>query len=91
MRRHHRRACGLKPHAGDQILFAAVPSTDFGDYPIVITGAPRSARAGHPFKVKVDYVNALGKKVALSGARLTGTDFAAVSNERRRHGHDHPD
>jgi hypothetical protein len=72
-------ACAIKPHAGDQILFAAVASTDFGDYPLLISGAPRSARAGHPFKVKVLYVNALGKKVALSGARVTGTDFAAVS------------
>ena len=72
-------ACGIQLHAGDQILFAAVPSTDFGDYPVVITGAPHSARAGHPFKVKVDYVNALGKKMALNGARVTGTDFAAVS------------
>jgi hypothetical protein len=72
-------ACGIKTHAGGQILFAAVPSTDFGDYPIVITGAPHSAKSGHGFKVKVLYVNALGKKVALSGARLTGTDFAAVA------------
>ena len=72
-------ACTIKPHAGEQILFAAMPVADYGDYPLVITGAPHSAKSGHAFKVKVVYINALGKKVALSGARLTGTDFAAAT------------
>jgi hypothetical protein len=71
--------CGLKPHAGDQILFAAVPSTDFGAFPLLVVGIPHSPRAGHAFTVKVEYVNALGKKLPLSGARLTGKDFAPVA------------
>ena len=69
-------ACAVRPHAGDQILFAAVPTTDSGDYTLVVTGAPKQATAGQAFTVKVDYVNAKGKRVALGGATLSGRDFA---------------
>lgn len=71
--------CTYKPHAGDQILFAAVSTTDTQDYTLVIARAPRTATAGHAFTVKVEYVTAKGKKVPLSGARVSGTDFAAVT------------
>jgi hypothetical protein len=72
-------ACITKPHPGEQIMFAAVPVADAGDYPLVITGVPRSVRAGHAFAVKVAYVDATGKKRALSGARVSGSDFAAAT------------
>jgi hypothetical protein len=74
-------ACAITPHAGDRILFAAVPLKDSADYVVLIKGAPRSARAGHAFKVSVLYVNAKGKKVPLAGARLAGTDFAATATK----------
>ena len=71
--------CAYKPHVGDKILFAAVSTTDTQDYTLVVTRAPHTATAGHAFTVKVDYVDAKGKKVPLSGARVSGTDFAAVT------------
>ena len=67
------------PHRGEVFLFAAVPLADDAAYPLLITGAPTHAQAGKAFKVKVVYVNAKGKKVALGGARLSGSDFAAVT------------
>jgi hypothetical protein len=72
-------ACAVMPHGSDQIMFAAVSAKDYGDYALLITGAPRRAKAGHAFTVKVVYVSATGKKVALGGARLSGKDFAATS------------
>ncbi len=72
-------ACAITPHGSDQIMFAAVSQKDYGDYALLITGAPRRAKAGHAFTVKVVYVSATGKKVALGGARLSGKDFAATS------------
>jgi hypothetical protein len=75
--------CAYKPRAGDQVLFAAVSTTDTQDYTLAIAKAPRTATAGHAFTVKVDYVNAAGKKVPLSGARVSGTDFAAVTTNAK--------
>ena len=72
-------ACSTTPHSGDQLMFAAVPLIDYGAYALVISGAPAHATAGRSFTVKVQYVNAKGKKVALRGARLTGKDFTPVS------------
>ena len=71
--------CAYKPHARDQILFAVVSTTDTQDYTLVIARAPRSATAGHAFTVKVDYINAMGKKIPLRGARVSGSDFAPMT------------
>jgi hypothetical protein len=72
-------ACETKrPHAGEKLLFAAVPLADAAAYPLVISGAPKHATAGQAFKVKVDYVNGKGKMVALGGATLSGKDFTQV-------------
>jgi hypothetical protein len=73
-------ACGITPHRGDQLLFAAVPEADYGDYPLAITGAPRHASVGHAFKVKVLYYNALGKARPLAGAVVTGGGQTAMTN-----------
>lgn len=72
--------CGLKLHAGEQLLFAAVPDSAT-EYPIVITG-PKRATAGHPFELRVLYYNAKGAPKPLAGARVRGAGFTAVSNQQ---------
>lgn len=62
--------CGLKLHGGEQVLFAAVPDKGT-EYPIVLA-APRSAIAGHAFKVKASYYGAKGAATPLAGVSLTG-------------------
>jgi hypothetical protein len=64
-------ACGIKPHGGEQLVFAVVSVNDYGDYLLAITGAPRHATVGHPFTVKVVYYDATGKARALGGATLS--------------------
>lgn len=63
--------CALKPHRGDKLLFAAVPTKATHVYPIAIS-APRHATAHRPFTVKVSYDNARGRSKPLSGARING-------------------
>ena len=72
--------CGLKLHAGEQLLFAAVPDSAT-EYPIVITG-PKRATAGHPFELRVLYYNAKGVPKPLAGARVRGAGFTSVSNQQ---------
>jgi len=72
--------CGLKLHAGEQLLFAAV-SQKGNPFPIVLSG-PSHATAGHPFELKVSYYNAKGKATALAGARVRGAGLNAVSNKQ---------
>jgi hypothetical protein len=60
--------CALKLHAGEQLLFAAVPVKGT-ESPIVITG-PKHATRGHAFKLKVTYVNTKGVAKPLAGATV---------------------
>jgi hypothetical protein len=60
-------ACGIKPHRGDQLLFAAAI---YPEYPIAIE-APKSATVGQKFNVKVVWFNAKGKRAPLAGATLS--------------------
>jgi hypothetical protein len=78
-------ACGVKLHRGEQLLFAVVPTSDAGDFPLAITGAPRSATTGHAFTVTVVYYDAKGKAHPLSGARITGEGVAAVTTDKAGH------
>ena len=70
--------CGLKLHAGEQLLFAAVPDKGT-EYPLVVN-APKHATAGQTFTLKVSYVNAKGKTRPLAGARVTGSGAAGVTS-----------
>jgi hypothetical protein len=62
--------CGIKLHHGDQLLFAAVP-TSATVYPTVLA-APASATVGTPVSVTVDWFNARGKKAPLAHAKVDG-------------------
>jgi hypothetical protein len=59
-------ACGIKLKKGDHLLFAAVSQTGVA-YPTAIR-APRTAKAGRRFNVKVVYFNAKGVAKPLAGA-----------------------
>ena len=74
--------CGIKPHRGEPLLFAAVPLTDYGDYPLAITGAPHSVAVGRSFTVKVVYYDAAGKARAIAGAALTSAGHTVTTNSR---------
>ncbi len=63
-------ACEIALHGGQQLLFAAVPSTG-SEYPLGIE-LPRVATAGRAFDVKVVHYTATGKAVPLAGARVPG-------------------
>ncbi|HEY3947115.1 MAG TPA: prenyltransferase/squalene oxidase repeat-containing protein [Solirubrobacteraceae bacterium] len=72
-------ACQIKLRAGMRLLFAAMPLTGTG-YPLVIK-APRTATAGAPLKVAVDYVNAKGAAKPLAGAIVrTSGGVTATTN-----------
>lgn len=75
-------ACGIKPHRAEQLLFAAVPLTDYGDYPLAITGAPRKVAAGRSFTIKVVYYDATGKARPIAGAALTSAGHTVKTNSR---------
>jgi hypothetical protein len=62
--------CGVHLRHGEQLLFAAVPANGI-EYPLVLT-APRSALVGHPFTVRVTWINAKGKPKPLAGASVGG-------------------
>jgi Domain of unknown function (DUF4430) len=59
-------ACEIQLHPGDQLLFAAVGSSDKG-YPLAIK-APSRVKKGHTFKATVVYYDAKGQARALAGA-----------------------
>jgi hypothetical protein len=61
-------ACGVTPHPGEQLLFAAVPASGTAD-PIKLT-APRTATTGRPFDVKVVSYDGHGKSKPLGGATV---------------------
>jgi hypothetical protein len=61
-------ACEIQLHPGDQLLFAAVGTSDKG-YPLAIE-APSRVKKGHTFKAKVVYYDAKGQPTPLAGATL---------------------
>ncbi|MGN6170209.1 MAG: DUF4430 domain-containing protein [Solirubrobacteraceae bacterium] len=63
-------ACEINLHAGERLMFAVVPVSGTG-YPLVIK-APRTATAGAPLKIAVDYVNGRGVAAPVAGATVTG-------------------
>jgi hypothetical protein len=71
--------CDIKLRKGQQILFAAVPSTGQPELPIGIT-APRTAKPGVPFTVHVVLYNAAGKAHSLKGATVSGGTLKATTN-----------
>jgi hypothetical protein len=71
-------ACGLKLHAGDQLLFA-VDSVAHHEHPLAIK-APSHATAGKSFGVKVVWFSDKGKSKPLAGAHLTGAGQRVVTN-----------
>ncbi len=73
-------ACEIKLHAGEQLLFAAVPLTGTG-YPLAIK-APASATAGKSFSVTVVDDNGKGVAEPLAGATVTGGGARATTNAK---------
>src|SRR5690348_15650574 len=73
-------ACEIKLHAGERLLFAAVPLTGTG-YPLVIR-APKTATVGAPLKIRVDFINGHGKAVSLAGATVRGGGAHAKTNAK---------
>ncbi|MGO9754361.1 MAG: DUF4430 domain-containing protein [Solirubrobacteraceae bacterium] len=69
-------ACEIKLHSGEQLLFAAVPSTGPALLPLALKLLRRPA-AGQPFGVEVLYYNARGKAHPLAGARVTADAISA--------------
>jgi hypothetical protein len=73
-------ACEIKLHAGEQLLFAAVPLTGTG-YPLAIK-APAGATTGKPFSVTVVSYNGKGVAGPLAGATVTGGGASATTNAK---------
>jgi hypothetical protein len=74
-------ACQIKLHAGERLLFAVMPLTGTG-YALVIK-APRTATAGAPLKVAVDYVKSKDKKLPLAGATVTTSRGASMKTNAK--------
>ena len=72
-------ACQIKLHTGDQLLFAAVPSTGKAQTPLGIS-APAHAAQGKAFRVKVVGYNAKGKPRPLAGATVSAGGTTARTN-----------
>jgi hypothetical protein len=72
-------ACEIKLTPGEQLLFAAVPDKGV-EYPILLD-APRNARVGIPFAVRVLARTAAGLK-DLAGAHVTGGGVDVRTGER---------
>ncbi len=73
-------ACEITLHAGDRLLFAAVPLSGTGD-PLVIK-ASSTARVGKKLKVTVDAIDAKGVPVPLAGAIVTAGGARATTNAK---------
>lgn len=73
-------ACEIKVHAGERLLFAAMPLTGTG-YPLVIK-APKIATAGAPLKISVDFIDGAGKAVPLAGATVRAGGAHAKTNAK---------
>jgi hypothetical protein len=62
--------CNVKPHRGEQILFAAVPATGT-EFPLSLR-APAHATKAHAFTVTVKAFDAKGTATPLAGATVDG-------------------
>jgi hypothetical protein len=72
-------ACGIKLHRGDQVLFAAVPSTGPVVHPLGLQG-PSQARVGGTATVKVVSYDGQGRAKPFRGAQVSGSGVSATSN-----------
>ena len=72
--------CETPLHRGDQLLFAA-DSVSKHEHPIGVR-APRSAVAGHSFKVKVVWYADSGASKPLAGARVQVGSISVVTNRQ---------
>ena len=72
-------ACSLKPHRGEQLLFAGVPVRDLADYLVGLKVSRSHGTVGQAVTVTVDYWDAKGKAHPLPGAQVTGTGLNVVS------------
>jgi hypothetical protein len=63
--------CEINLHRGDHVLFA-VDSVAHHEHPLGLT-APRTAKVGHSFKIKVVWLSDSGKAKPLRGVRLMGS------------------
>jgi len=73
-------ACQIKLHAGEQLLFAAVPVSRI-EYPLGLSAA-HNVVGGKSFRVKVARFNGAGKAKPLAGARVTGPGISAITNKQ---------
>jgi hypothetical protein len=71
-------ACQLHLHAGEKLLFAAVPASGTA-YPLALE-TPTSATTGRTFKVKVVYFNGKGIAKPLSGATVSVAGHSGKTN-----------
>jgi hypothetical protein len=67
--------CDLTLHAGEQILFAAVPATGTV-YPLALSG-PSQVTAGKAFTVRVSAYNAKGVAKPVAGVHVSGASHAS--------------
>lgn len=67
--------CSLPLHAGEQILFAAVPATRTV-YPLTLSG-PSKVTAGRAFTLRVSAYNGKGIAKPVAGLRMSGTSHAS--------------
>lgn len=74
-------ACGIKLHTGERLLFGAMPDTGTG-YSLVIK-TPRTATAGKPLTVTVDYIDGKGAAKRLAGVIVrTSGGATATTNSK---------
>jgi hypothetical protein len=67
--------CDLKLHAGDQLLFAAVPAAGTV-YPLSLSG-PSKVTAGKAFTLRVSAYNAKGVAKPVAGVHVSGASHAS--------------
>lgn len=67
--------CGLMLHAGDKVLFAAVPATGTV-YPLTLSG-PSKVTAGKAFTLRVSAYNAKGVAKPVAGVHVSGASHAS--------------
>ena len=67
--------CSLTLHAGDQLLFAAVPAAGTV-YPLGLSG-PSSVAAGRTFTLRVSAYNAKGVAKPVAGVHVSGASHAS--------------
>ncbi len=73
-------ACEIKPHPGEQLLFA-VDSLKKHEHPLGII-APAKAKAGKAFKLKIVSYSDQGKATPVAGGHVRGGGLNAVSDKQ---------